>query len=175
MAAPILTGEPVVGINTYFALGSDTSPTTVQDISDFLTNVAPSEDTDEQEVTTFRRQNKNIRAGFSNISYALTVAHSPEAYAFFAPLRKQSGVAFEYGPEGPDSGATKISGICTVFQVTDPTAAVDGPTTFSVDLRIEDRSIGTFSGTTAAEAGAGTRRASTRPRSSTTPRRKRAA
>ncbi len=153
--ATIETGEPVAGINTYFGLGSAATPATVVDISDFLTSVEPSEDTDELDATTFRRTSKNMKAGFSTISYTLNGYHSPESHAFFAPLRKMEGVAFEYGPEGDDAGATKISGTCTVFSYADPSASVDGISTFSVELRITTRTETTFAssgGGAAAEA-----------------------
>ena len=151
-AAPILTGEPQPGITTYFALGSDTAPTTVQDISDFLTSVEPSEDTDELDATTFRNTSKRILAGFSTISYTLTGYYSEEAYEFFAPLRKMTGVAYEYGPGGNDDGKTKISGTCTVFSFADPSASVDAVNGLTVELRIETRTIGVFSSVVATEA-----------------------
>jgi hypothetical protein len=125
MPATVLTGEPTTGINTYFALGSSATPSTVQDISDFLTGVDASEDTDEQEATTFRRQSKRILAGFSNIGYTLNGYYSEEAYEFFAPLRKMENVAFEYGPGGNEVGQTLISGLCTVFAFADHYGGVE--------------------------------------------------
>jgi hypothetical protein len=153
MPAPVLTGDPVSGINTYFALGTGATPATVQDISDFLTNVSPSEDTDELDATTFRRTAKRIKAGFSTIGYSLTVLHSKESYAHFSALRGLDNVAFEYGPEGIATGDTKISGTCTVLSVPDPTATVDGISQFTVELRVDTRTVGTF---TAAAASART-------------------
>jgi hypothetical protein len=143
-AAPILTGDPNSGIITYFALGDSAAPTVVQDISDFLTNVDPGEDTDEQEATTFRRQSKRILAGFSDIKYTLTGYYSEEAYEFFAPLRKMEGVAFEYGPGGNAVGKTKISGLCTVFSFPDPSSDVNGVPGITVELKITERTVGTF-------------------------------
>jgi len=144
-AAPILTGEPQPGIHTYFALGNDSAPTVVQDISDFLTGVEPSEDTDELDATTFRNTSKRILAGFSTISYTLTGYYSEEAYEFFAPLRKMTGVAYEYGPGGNEDGKTKISGLCTVFSFADPSSSVDAVNGLTVELRIETRTVGVFS------------------------------
>jgi len=152
MPATVLTGEPTTGINTYFALGSSATPSTVQDISDFLTGVDASEDTDEQEATTFRRQSKRILAGFSNIGYTLNGYYSEEAYEFFAPLRKMENVAFEYGPGGNEVGQTLISGLCTVFAFPDPSSSVDGVPTITVELKITDRTVGTFPVVAGAEA-----------------------
>lgn len=157
-AAPILTGDPQPGIHTYFALGSATTPTVVEDISDFLTSVEPSEDTDELEATTFRRTSKRILAGFAAINYTLNGYYSEEAYEFFAALRKMEDVAFEYGPGGNEDGKTKISGTCTVFSFADPNASVDAVNAISVELRITTRTIGVFSAVTVAGAGAAAKR-----------------
>jgi hypothetical protein len=144
VAAPILTGDPQPGIHTYFALGDSVAKTVVQDISDFLTSVEPSEDTDELDATTFRNTSKRILAGFSTIGYTLTGYYSEEAYEFFAPLRKMDGVAYEYGPGGNEVGKTKISGLCTVFSFADPSASVDAVNGLTVELRIETRTVGVF-------------------------------
>lgn len=142
MAAPILTGEPVAGIHTYFALGDAASPSVLQDISDFLDGVEPSEDTDELDGTTFRRQSRNIIAGFSTVGYSLSGKWSPEAHAFFSPLRGKTNVAFEYGPQGLDVGMVKISGLCNVLSYSGPVAAHDAITTFTVELRIASQADG---------------------------------
>lgn len=154
MPAQVLTGDPVLGINTYFALGSATTPSTVQDISDFLTAVDPSEDTDEQDATTFRRPMKRMLAGQNNVGYSLSGYFSKEAHQFFAPLRGKTDVAFEYGPGGDEDGEVKISGTCTVLSYSDPAASVDGVNAFTVELRIISRTDGVFAGTTAAAASA---------------------
>ena len=140
----VKTGNPVAGRATYFGLGSAATPTVVDDISDFLTGVDASEDTDELDATTFQRTTKRILAGDSTVAYTLNGYFSDEAHAFFAPLRKMQGVAFEYGPGGQVDGATKISGTCTVLSYADPSASVDGVNTFTVELRIDERTDGTF-------------------------------
>ena len=141
--APILTGDPVTGLLTYFGLGNSATPSVVQDISDFLTNVAPSEDPDEIDATTFRNPSKRLLPGYSTIGYTLTVVHSKESFDFFSSLRGAKDVAFEYGPEGLLTGDTLITGTCNVFSVPDPTADVGGVTTYSVELRILTRTVGT--------------------------------
>jgi len=148
MPAVIQTGDPQPGIHTYFALGSALTPTVVEDISDFLTSVEPSEDTDELDATTFRNPSKRILAGFSTISYTLNGYYSEQAYEFFAALRKMEGVAFEYGPGGNAVGATLISGTCTVFSFADPSASVDAVNAITVELRITTRTVGAFTSVT---------------------------
>jgi len=143
-AAPILTGDPIAGITTYFALGDALVPGTVQDISDFLDGVEPTEDVDELDGTTFRRTARNIIAGFSTIGYSLSGKWSSAAHEFFSPLRGKTEVAFEYGPEGPDVGFVKISGICNVLSYSGPVAAHDAVTTFTVELRIQSQADGVF-------------------------------
>jgi hypothetical protein len=164
-AAPILTGTPVTGLLTYFALGNAATPSVVQDISDFLTNVSPSEDPDEIEATTFRNPNKRLLPGYATIGYTLTVAHSKESFAFFSALRGKLDVNFEYGPEGIEVGDTMITGTCNVFSVPDPTADVGSVTTFNVELRINTRTVGAFATTTATRTvGTGTLPRPSRPR-----------
>jgi hypothetical protein len=144
MGTPILIGDPILGINTYFALGDAVAPTVVQDISDFLTAVDPSEDTDEQDATTFRNPMKRMLAGMTEVGYTLTGYFSAEAHNFFAPLRGMTDVAFEYGPGGNAVGDVKISGTCTVMSYADPSASVDGVNGFTVELKILTRTDGVF-------------------------------
>lgn len=153
MAAPVLTGNPVAGIHTYFALGSAATPSVLSDISDFLDGVEPSEDTDELDATTFRRPSRNIIAGFSTVGYSLSGKWSPEAHAFFSPLRGKTGIAFEYGPEGLDTGMVTISGLCNVLSYSGPVAAHDAITTFTVELRIASQADGTIAAASGATAG----------------------
>jgi len=142
LVAPVLTGDPVAGIHTYFALGDDATPSVLQDISDFLDGVEPSEDVDELDATTFRRPSRNIIAGFSTVGYSLSGKWSAAAHAFFSPLRGKTGLAFEYGPEGITAGQTLISGTCNVLSYSGPVAAHDAITTFTVELRIATQTDG---------------------------------
>jgi hypothetical protein len=135
-AAPILTGEPIAGIHTYFALGNSATPSVVQDISDFLDGVEPSEDVDELDGTTFRNETRRIIAGFRTVGYSLSGKWSTAAHSFFSPLRGLTNIAFEYGPEGLDVGMVTIAGTCNVLSYSGPVAAHDAVTTFTVELRI---------------------------------------
>jgi len=141
MASTVVeVGDPIAGISTYFALG-DGAPTleVISDISDFLDGVEPSEDVDELDGTTFRRESRNIIAGFRTVGYSLSGKWSASAHAFFSPLRGKTNVSFEYGPEGKDTGMTLISGHCNVLSYSGPVAAHDAVTTFTVELRIVDQ------------------------------------
>ena len=139
----VLTGEPLAGIVTYFGLAPAATPTgPVDDVSDFLDGVESSEDTDELDATTFRRTTKNIIAGFSTNNLSLSGKWSSDAHAFFSPLRKLTGVSYEYGPEGKTAGNVKISGTCNVLSYSGPVASVDGITTFTVELRLNSQTDG---------------------------------
>ena len=146
MAATVTAvGDPIAGISTYFALGNGATPTEIiTDVSDFLDGVEPSEDVDELDGTTFRRESRNIIAGFRTVGYSLSGKWSAAAHAFFAPLRGLTGIAFEYGPEGLDTGMTLISGTCNVLSYSGPVAAHDAVTTFTVELRIQTQTDGTI-------------------------------
>jgi len=140
--APILTGEPLAGIHTYFALGNSALPSVLQDISDFLDGVEPNEDVDELDGTTFRNETRRIIAGFRTVGYSLSGKWSTAAHAFFSPLRGATNVAFEYGPEGLDVGMVTIAGTCNVLSYSGPVAAHDAVTTFTVELRIVSQADG---------------------------------
>jgi hypothetical protein len=150
----VLTGDPLAGIVTYFGLAPATAPTgAVDDVSDFLDGVESSEDTDELDATTFRRTTKNIIAGFSTNNLSLSGKWSSDAHKFFSPLRKMTGVKYEYSPEGKGSGAVLISGDCNVLSYSGPVASVDGITTFTVELRLNSQTDGTLAAATGATAG----------------------
>ena len=140
----VLVGEPIPARMTYFGLGSAAVPATVDDVSDFLDNVEPSSDTDELDATTFRRTQRNYKAGFTTKGYSLSGKWSPEADAFFAPLEGLSGVKYEHGPEGKEAADIKISGLCTVLSYSGPTGGVDDIASFTVELRTETTVRGVF-------------------------------
>ena len=143
MAATVTAvGDPIAGISTYFALGNGAELPAVEvitDISDFLDGVEPSEDVDELDGTTFRREARNIIAGFRTVSYSLSGKWSSAAHTFFAPLRGKTNVAFEFGPEGLDTGMVLISGICNVLSYSGPVATHDAVTTFTVEFGSSNR------------------------------------
>jgi hypothetical protein len=150
----VQTGNPLAGIVTYFGLAPAATPTgPVDDISDFLDGVESSEDTDELDATTFRRASKNILAGFATNNISLSGKWSKSAHTFFSPLRKKTGVNYEYGPEGKEIGDVKIFGTCNVLSYSGPVATVDGITTFTVELRLNAQTDGTFAAATGATAG----------------------
>jgi hypothetical protein len=149
----VQTGNPIAGIATYFALGSATTPSVVDDISDFLDGVEPTEDVDELDGTTFRNAQKRIVPGFRATSYSLSGKWSASAHAFFSPLRGTKNVSYEYGPEGNAGGMTKITGTCNVLNYSGPVAAQDAITTFTVELRVNTQADATYVLATGATAG----------------------
>jgi hypothetical protein len=144
---PILTGNPIGGIDTFFALGDDAATPVLTDISDFLDSVEPSEEVDELDGTTFRRETRNIIPGFRTVSYSLSGKWSKEAHEFFVPLRGKTNHPFSYGPEGPEVGKTQISGTVNVLSYSGPVATHDAVTTFSVELRVVTQTDGTMAWT----------------------------
>lgn len=140
----VLTGDPIAARMTYFGLGSAAAPSTIDDVSDFLDNVEPSSDTDELDGTTFRRTQRNYLAGFTTKGYTLSGKWSPEADAFFSDLEGLSGISYEHGPEGKETGDVKISGVCTVLSYSGPTGGVDDVMTFTVEIRTSTTVRGAF-------------------------------
>jgi len=133
-------------------------PSVLQDISDFLDGVEPTEEVDELDGTTFRRETRNIIAGFRTVGYSLSGKWSTAAHTFFSPLRGKTDVAFEYGPEGLDVGMVTIAGTCNILSYSGPVAAHDAVTTFTVELRIVTQADGVIAAAGAREGDEGAAR-----------------
>jgi hypothetical protein len=134
------------GIRAYLALGE--SPAAPTDVSTYLDGITPSSDTDELDGTTFQpgvaAPTKQIIAGFRTRALSLSVKWTPEAETYFSGIEGKTGLSYNYGPLGKDTGMTGITGICNCLSWTGPVSTVDGVITGTVELRCDTRELGTF-------------------------------
>lgn len=143
----------VKGVGASFKLADAAgSPSTLTDISTWLSSIDPSSSPSEYDGTCFQpgvsSPLKATVPGFQDKGYALSGKWSPAVETFFATagseLEGQQGVEYEYGPDGTASGKPKISGLCNVMSYSGPKAPVDGLVTFDVVLKVTSRTVGTF-------------------------------
>lgn len=136
----------ITGTKTSFRL--DNAAGTLTDISTYLDGVDGSSDTDEIDGTTFQPlvavPIKNIIPGFSSKGFGLSGKWTPAAETFFSGIEGMQGLDYEYGPGGVEVGATKITGLCSCLSYSGPQSSVDGVTTFTAELRVSSRTVGTF-------------------------------
>lgn len=135
----------ISGVGAYLSLGNG-SPLT--DVSTYLDGIQGSSDTDELDGTTFQpgvaAPVKNIIPGFSTKGFSLSGKWSAAAETFFSGIEGDQDLEYEYGPDGTTAGKTKIYGACACFSYSGPQSSVDGITTFTVELRVSTRTVGTF-------------------------------
>ena len=136
----------ISGIGTSFKL--DNAANVLTDISTYLDGIDGSSDQDEVDGTTFQPgvavPIKNIIPGFATKGFSLSGKWSPAAETFFSGIESKQGLDYEYGPAGTTVGMTKITGLCSCLSYTGPQSSVDGITTFTVELRVSSRTVGTF-------------------------------
>jgi len=136
----------ISGIGTSFKL--DNAANVLTDISTYLDGIDGSSDQDEVDGTTFQPgvsvPIKNIIPGFATKGFSLSGKWSPAAETFFSGIESKQGLDYEYGPGGTAVGQTKITGLCSCLSYTGPQSSVDGITTFTVELRVSSRTVGTF-------------------------------
>lgn len=125
-----------------------TSPITLTDVSTYLDSIQGSSNTDELDGTTFQpgvaSPVKDIIPGFSTKGFSLGGKWTAAAETFFSGIEGLQGLHYEYGPDGTASGKTKITGLCSCLSYSGPQSSVSGITTFTVELRVSTRSVGTF-------------------------------
>jgi len=140
-------GQVISGVGTYFALDDDVGGT-LTDISTFLNSVQGANDQDELDGTNFQPgvadPVKNFIPGFSSRSFNIGGNWSEDAEVFFSAVNGKSGLNYQYGPRGTDTGRVKLSGTCSLLGYTGPQSSVSGITTFSARVRVSTRVVGTF-------------------------------
>jgi hypothetical protein len=136
----------ISGVKTSFWL--DNAAGVLTDISTFLDGIDGSSDTDEIDGTTFQPAVsvpvKVIIPGFATKGFGLSGKWTAAAETFFSGIEGRSNLNYQYGPGGTAVGQTKITGLCSCLTYTGPQSSVDGVTTFSADLRVSSRVVGTF-------------------------------
>jgi hypothetical protein len=137
------TDNPVLGFDTYLALGTGAVPATPVDVSIYFDNVEMSVDSEELNGDTFTRRYR-INADPAR-SIQLTGKWSSEADAFIAAIEGDVDVAYEWGPEGTAVGTVLYSGVCNVGYMIGPSANVDDFETFTLELKLTTFVRGTTS------------------------------
>lgn len=136
----------VKGAGASFKL--DNASNVLTDISTYLDGIDGSSDADELDGTTFQPNVaapiKDIIAGFRTRGYTLSGKWSPAAETFFSGIEGSNGLDYEYGPDGTTSGKSKISGLCNCLSYSGPQSSIDGITTFTAELRVTTRVVGTY-------------------------------
>ncbi len=136
----------ISGIRAYLALGNASNLLT--GVSEYLDSIQGSSDTDQLDGTTFQPGVQSpIRVqipGFTTRTTALSGKWTTAAETFFNSIDGLLDRLYEYGPDDNTSGKTKISGTCNVSGYTGPQSEVGSITTFSLNLNINSRTVGTF-------------------------------
>ncbi len=136
----------ISGNKTSFKL--DNASNVLTDISTYLDGVDGSSDTEVLDGTTFQPAVavpiKERVPGFSEKGFSLSGKWTAAAETFFAAVETLTGLDYEYGPEGTASGKVKISGLCNCSSYSGPQSSVGGITTFTVELLVTTRTVGTY-------------------------------
>ena len=140
------------GIRAFLEINDGaTAPGAMVDVSNMLDGITPSSDTDELDGTTFQpgvaAPTKQIIAGFRTRALSLSCKWTPAAETFFSSIEGKTGLAYNYGPLGNDTGMVGITGICNCLSWTGPISTVDGVITATCELRCDTRVLGTFDAT----------------------------
>lgn len=136
----------ISGVGASFKL--DSSVNVLTDISTYLDSIQGASDTDQLDGTTFQPgvspAIKNLIPGFTTKSFSLSGKWTAASEAFFAAIEGFQGLDYEYGPDGTSTGKTKISGTCACYSYSGPQSSVDGITTFTCELTVASRSVGSY-------------------------------
>jgi hypothetical protein len=118
------------------------------DVSTYLDGIDGSSDADELDGTTFQPNVaspiKVIIAGFRTRGFSLSGKWTPASETFFSAIEGLNDLVYEYGPDGTTTGKTKISGTLNCLSYSGPQSSVDSITTFSCELRVNTRVVGTY-------------------------------
>lgn len=138
----------VKGIGASFKLEDGASPSTLTDISTYLDNIQGTSDVDKLDATTFQPNVasplKSEIAGFRTRGFTLTGKWTAAAETFFSAVEGAEGINYEFGPEGTTTGKTKISGTCNVLNYSGPQASIDSIETFTCEISVVTRVVGTY-------------------------------
>jgi len=124
-----------------FGTSGDTSTPT--DISTYVKSVSFPEEAETHETTTLGATSKSYIAGLKDATISIDGAFDPTVDEHLNGILGLE-VAFEYGPQGSDSGSVKYTGncICTSYEAETP---VDDVATFSAEFQVTgDVTRGTY-------------------------------
>jgi hypothetical protein len=136
------------GIKTRFKLESAAGVLT--DISTYLDNIQGSSDTEFLDGTTFQPDAvgtgiKDEIPGFATKGLSLSGKWTEASEVFFSAIEGLQNLSYQYRPDDPNTTAT-IIGLCSCGSYSGPQSSVDGVITFSVELRVKTRGIGSSPG-----------------------------
>jgi hypothetical protein len=139
----------VKGIGASLWITDDaTSPLVLTDVSTYLDKIDGSSSTDALDGTTFQPDNPHpIKVeipGLTTRGFSLGGKWTAAAETFFAAIEGLKNLEYQYGPEGTASGKKKIYGHCNCLSYSGPQSSVSGITTFTVELKVTSRNVGTF-------------------------------
>lgn len=123
------------------------------DVSSFFDGVNPTNNTEEQDGTTFQpdvaKPVKTTLYGFNDKRLALTGKWTRAVEAFFngpTGLDGATDVEYVYGPEGHAVGQSRIHGQCNVGKYSGPQSTINGVTSFTVELAATTQTADEFDG-----------------------------
>ena len=136
-----------IGASLWLTSGA-TSPLVLTDVSTYLDKIDGTSTTDKLDGTTFQpdvaHPIKVEIPGLTLRGLNLSGKWTAAAEAFFAGIEGLQNLEYQYGPTGTSAGSKKIYGHCNCFSYTGPQSSVAGITTFSVELTVTSRNVGTF-------------------------------
>lgn len=125
----------VHGKASRFKLGTVALPSTLVDISGYLTNVTFPQEFDEDETSAFGDQVKEFILGLSDSQITLTGNWDPTIAAQLEALSfSDVAVLYEWYPAGTATGQTKYSGSVQVYGFS-TSAGIGGKDTFTTPLQ----------------------------------------
>ena len=130
-------------IKTRFKL--DNASGTLTDISDKLTSIQGSGDTEFLDATTFQPDVvgtaiKNEIPGFSSKGLSLSGMWDEEVEAHFTGIEGRQNLEYEYKPDDPNMNSS-ITGTCSCGSYSGPQSDVNGLVTFTAELRVQTRAF----------------------------------
>jgi hypothetical protein len=139
----------VKGVGTSLKLTSgNTSPMTLVDVSSYLNKIGGASNADQLDATVFQ---PNVTApiktkipGTTERSFSLGGVWTAAAELFFSGIEGEQNLEYELGPEGTASGKKKIYGHCNCISYSGPQTDVSGIITFTCELNVTSRNVGSY-------------------------------
>lgn len=115
----------------------DDSGGTLRDISNHVNQVSLNRDAPEIDTTTFQDTARTYIADFDGAELSFEGNANATVMGYLHPIVGQAAtVSFQYGPEGSASGKRKMTGECTVTNVTESGAAAGQQNRFTARARV---------------------------------------
>lgn len=130
------------GKGAFFRLGN---PTTLTDISSWIRNIDTSNDAEEVDGTVITSTKREFEPSYEREKFLIRLKWSPSAAAFCRAVKGQTGVQYEYGPNGNGAGKEKLTGTVNVLKAQSiPPSSPGTLTELSLELNINSETAGVF-------------------------------